>query len=41
MLTRRIALRYLKRPFMYHPVLRTAILKSGIASLHIRKGDIT
>lgn len=40
-LTRRIALRYLKRPFMYHPVLRTAILKSGIASLHIRKGDIT
>ena len=40
-LTRRIALRYLKRPFMYHPTLRTALLKSGIGALHLRKGDPT
>jgi flavin-dependent dehydrogenase len=40
-LTRRIALRYLKRPFMYQPLLRSAVMKSGIASLHIRKGDHT
>ena len=39
-LTRKIALRCLKRPFMYHPILRNAVLKSGIGALSVRKGDL-
>ena len=39
-LTMKIAARCLKRPFMYHPILRTAVLKSGIGALPIRKGDL-
>ena len=35
-LTRKISLRYLKRPFMYHPLLRRAVLQSGIGALHIK-----
>lgn len=38
-LVRKITLRCLKRPFMYHSLLRAAVLKSGITALHIRKGD--
>ena len=40
-LTRKIAMRHLKCPFMYHQVLRTALLKSGIGALHLKKGDLT
>ena len=40
-LAHKIALRCLKRPFMYHPILRAAVLKSGITALRIRKGDLS
>ena len=36
-LTRKITLRYLKRPFMYHPLLRRVVLHSGISALHIKE----
>ena len=36
-LTRKITLRYLKRPFMYHPLLRHVVLHSGISALHIKE----
>ena len=38
-LVRKIRLRTLKRPFMYHRLLRTCVLKSGITAIHIRKED--
>ena len=38
-LVRKIRLRCLKRPFMYHRILRTWVLKSGFTAIHIRKED--
>lgn len=35
-LKRKINLRCLKRPFMYHPILRSMVMKSGLSSIKIK-----
>lgn len=38
-LVRKIRLKCLKRPFMYNQTLRSLVMRSGITSIRIRKGD--